>query len=98
LGHERVGWRGGKEADVVVATQRLEEGPHPAFRLAEAAQQPIELAVGKVCRQQVEVGVIGLFDRGAERLSAFKTLLAESCNARSYAEREAGCRLRVEVP
>ena len=78
LGQQREACRTVEEHDVVVTAERVEECRDHAFRLAEVTEQPIELAVGEVRGQQVEIVVVGLLDGCGERLAALQALLAET--------------------
>ena len=70
LGQQREAGRTIKEDDVVVATERVEQGRDDTCRLAEVTEQSIELAISEVRRQQVQVVVVGLLDGFGERLAA----------------------------
>ena len=98
LGQQREAGGAVEEDDVVVPAECVEKSRHHAFRLPEVVEQPIELAIREVRRQQVEVAVVRLLDGRAERLAAFEALPAEALDARADAKSEARRGLRVEVP
>src|SRR5262249_54710987 len=81
-----------------VTTERFEEGPYDAFRIAEVIEQPIELAISEIRRQQVQVVVVRFLYGCAKSFAAFKALLAETGNSGPYAKGKAGCSLRAEGP
>ena len=63
---------------IEVTAQRVEEGRDQAFWLAKGVEEPFELAVCEVGRQQMQVAIIGLLDGRGQRLAVLETLLAEA--------------------
>src|SRR5262249_30166478 len=58
----------------------------------------VELAICKVRRQEVEVVVVGAFDRFGQSVDLPQRVFSKAFHLRMDTEREARCRLGIEIP
>src|SRR5262245_28170344 len=65
---------------------------------AQSLEKQVELAICKVRRQEVEVVVVGGFDGLGQRIDLAQRLPSKAFHLRMDAEREARCRLGIEIP
>src|SRR4029450_13163590 len=98
LGQDREACRAVEEHQVVFRAERLEESRYDAFWLPEIEEHPVELSIREIRRQQIEIAVVSLLDRRAQRRAAPEALLAKPLDVGPYPKGEAGCGLRIQVP
>src|SRR6185437_2970298 len=83
---------------VVLAAKRRQQAAEPGRRFPLAVQVQVEVPVGEVGRQQIEVVEVGRLDRVVDRPLASDQCLAAALDLGPDPEQEAGGRLGVEIP
>src|SRR6185437_13690879 len=83
---------------VVLAAKRRQQAAQPGRRFPLAVEMQVEVPVGEVGRQQIEVVEVRRLDRVVDRPLASDQCLAAALDLRPDPEQETGGRLRVEIP
>src|SRR5262249_23690272 len=95
---QREACRAIEKDELQLAAKCVEERPDQAFWLAKGTEESVDLAIGEVSRDQVQIVIIGFLDGGGQCIAVLERSLAEPCHARLHAKSEAGGGLRVEIP
>ncbi len=98
LGNGGYARRAIKKHQLIARLECLEQVAQP-FALAIAlAQEQIHVAVGKICREQIQTGAVAFPDDPRQRSLAFQKRLGTAFDTRFYREAVAGCALWIEIP
>jgi hypothetical protein len=98
FGNERDARRAVKEDVVVFAVQWLQYPRESSSWPLEAVEREIHVPVGEVGGQQVETGMIGALDQGADVAPTRHQLASATTHLRLHPEKVGGSTLRIEVP
>src|SRR5262245_30606070 len=82
----------------IPATKLLEHFSKVTVGPTQSLEEPVELAISEVRRQEIEVVVVGGFDRFGQRIDLLQRLLSETFYLWIDTEREARRPLGIEIP
>ena len=98
LRQQRDTWGAVEENDVVLIAERGEEPGDPPGRLLGGPEDQVQVPVGEVGGEQVEIREVGPLDRVIDLPAALDQRLAAALDPRPDPEQEAGGGLRVQIP